>query len=147
MMPKRVQRSSSREELNMARKTKPSKLDEMRTRGLENEGFREGYAARDALIRLGEMLQQLREASGLTQSQLAGRVGMTQPAVSRIESGLGSNGPEIDTVMRYMHGCDFELVIGAKHKVAKARKKSAATTSRLVATPTGLASLTYKTVL
>ena len=131
----------------MARRTKPSRLHEMRTRGLANEGFREGYAARDALIRLGEMLQRLREASGLTQSQLAGRVGMTQPAVSRIESGLGPNGPEIDTVMRYMHGCDFELVIGAKHKPVKARKKSAAAASRLVATPTGLAALAYKTVL
>jgi HTH-type transcriptional regulator / antitoxin HipB len=129
----------------MVRKTKLSKLDEMRARGFQNEGFREGYTARDALIRLGEMLQQLREASGLTQTQLASRVGMTQPAVSRIESGLGPNGPEIDTVMRYMHGCDFELVIGAKQR-GKARKQPAAR-ERVFTTPLAGATLQYKTVL
>jgi transcriptional regulator with XRE-family HTH domain len=127
----------------MARKTKLSKLEEMRERGLQNEGFREGYTARDALIRLGEMLQQLREASGLTQTQLASRVGMTQPAVSRMESGLGPNGPEIDTVMRFMHGCDFELVIGAKQR-AKSRRQAAASLTTTALAP---AALQYKTVL
>ena len=92
------------------------KLDELRQRGLKSEAFREGYAARDALIRLGTLLRQVREASGMTQVELAERVGMTQPAVSRIESGFGPHGPEIDTVMRYVQGCDFELVIGAKHR-------------------------------
>jgi DNA-binding XRE family transcriptional regulator len=129
----------------MARRTKLSKLDEMRARGFQNQGFREGYAGRDALIRLGEMLQQLREASGLTQTQLACRVGMTQPAVSRMESGLGPNGPEIDTVMRFMHGCDFELVIGAKQR-AKHRKQ-AASSRRIPTTALTPASLQYKTVL
>jgi transcriptional regulator with XRE-family HTH domain len=129
----------------MARKARLPKLEEMRERGLQNEGFREGYSARDALIRLGEMLQQLREASGLTQTQLASRVGMTQPAVSRIESGLGPNGPEIDTVMRFMHGCDFELVIGAKQRV-KSRRQAAAST-RILATALAPAALQYKTVL
>lgn len=94
------------------------KLDELRRRGLKSEAFREGYAARDALIQLGTLLRQVREASGMTQVELAERVGMTQPAVSRIESGFGPHGPEIDTVMRYVQGCDFELVIGAKHRHA-----------------------------
>lgn len=92
------------------------KLDEMRRRGLRSEAFREGYAARDAIIRLGTLLRRVREASGMTQVELAERVGMTQPAVSRIESGFGPHGPEIDTVIRYVQGCDFELVIGAKHR-------------------------------
>jgi transcriptional regulator with XRE-family HTH domain len=92
------------------------KLDELRRRGLKSEAFREGYAARDALIQLGTMLRQVRETSGMTQLELAERVGMTQPAVSRIESGFGPHGPEIDTVMRFVQGCDFELVIGVKHR-------------------------------
>lgn len=102
------------------------KLDELRGRGLKSEAFREGYAARDALIRLGTLLRRVREASGMTQVELAERVGMTQPAVSRIESGFGPHGPEIDTVMRFVQGCDFELVIGAKHRKAarKARNEN-----------------------
>jgi transcriptional regulator with XRE-family HTH domain len=94
------------------------KLDELRRRGLKSEAFREGYAARDALIRLGTLLRQVRDASGMTQLELAERIGMTQPAVSRIESGFGPHGPEIDTVMRYVQGCDYELVIGVKHRQA-----------------------------
>jgi ribosome-binding protein aMBF1 (putative translation factor) len=93
------------------------KMDELRQRGLQNEGFREGYEARDGLIRMGEMLRKAREASGLTQEALAAKIGMKQPAVSRLESGFGPHGPEVDTVMRFVHGCNLELVIGVQPKV------------------------------
>ncbi len=92
------------------------KLDELRRLGLKSEAFREGYATRDALIRLGTLLRQVREASGMTQLELAERVGMTQPAVSQMESGFGPHGPEIDTVMRFVQGCDFDLEIAVEHR-------------------------------
>jgi DNA-binding transcriptional regulator YiaG len=66
----------------------PQKLDELRRRGLKSAAFREGYAARHALIQLGTLLRQMREASGMTQGELAERLGMTQLAVRRIESGF-----------------------------------------------------------
>jgi transcriptional regulator with XRE-family HTH domain len=91
-----------------------SKLTQLRERGLGHEGFREGYEARGALIQLGDMLRRVRESAGLTQGELATRVGMSQPAVSRLESGFGSRGPEIDTVMRFVHGCEAELVVSVK---------------------------------
>jgi len=90
------------------------KLTELRRRGQEYPGFREGYEARDALIRMGEMLRQAREARGLTQEALAEKIGMKQPAISRLEAGFGPHGPEIDTVMRYVHGCDLELVVAVR---------------------------------
>jgi transcriptional regulator with XRE-family HTH domain len=93
-----------------------TKLAELRALGLEQKGFREGYDARDALIRFGAMLRRVRESAGLTQEDLAKRVGMTQPAVSRLETGLGSHGPEIDTVMRFVHGCQAELVVSVKSR-------------------------------
>lgn len=89
------------------------KLNELRRKRLASASFREGYGARDGLIRLGGMLKQLRERARLTQEQLASRIGMTQPTISRLESGFGPRGPEMDTVARYVHGCDFELVVGA----------------------------------
>lgn len=94
-----------------------NKIDELRARGLQNEGFREGYEARDGLIRMGEMLRKAREASGFTQEALALKIGMKQPAISRLESGFGPHGPEMDTVMRFVHGCNLELVIGVQPKV------------------------------
>jgi transcriptional regulator with XRE-family HTH domain len=95
-------------------------LTELRKRGREFPGFREGYDARDALIRVGEMLRQVREAAGLTQDELADKIGMKQPAISRLESGTGPHGPELDTVMRFVHGCDLELTVGAKPRALAA---------------------------
>ena len=38
--------------------------------------------------------------------ELAERIGMAQPAISRLESGFGPRGPE--TIMRYVHGCNAQ---------------------------------------
>ena len=89
-----------------------AKLKQLRSMGQHSEAFREGYEARDALIRFGDMLRRVRESSGLTQAELAEKTGMTQPAVSRLESGFGQRGPEMETVMRFVHGCNAHLVIG-----------------------------------
>jgi|SRR5271168_4743675 len=101
------------------------KLDQLRERGMQYEGFREGYEARDGLIRLGNLLRQAREVSGLTQESLAEKIGMTQPAISRLESGFGPHGPEMDTVMRFVHGCEAELVVGIKPKVSQQESAAA----------------------
>lgn len=91
-----------------------SKTEELLHEGLKHEGFREGYAAREAMIRLGDMLRQTREAVGYTQEYLAKKIGMSQPAISRLEAGFGPHGPEMDTVTRFVHGCEAELVVGIK---------------------------------
>ena len=106
----------------MAQTTKAEKparsLEELQQFALGNEAFREGYEQREGMIRLGAMLKQMRESEGYTQEALAARTGMTQPAISRLESGFGTHVPTIDTVMRYMHGCQYQLVIGAGHVIA-----------------------------
>lgn len=91
-----------------------SKTEELLREGMKHEGFREGYAAREAMIRLGDMLRRTREARGYTQEYLAKKIGMSQPAISRLEGGFGPHGPEMDTVTRFVHGCEAELVIGIK---------------------------------
>jgi HTH-type transcriptional regulator/antitoxin HipB len=94
--------------------TAAEKLAKLREQGLQHEGFREGYESRDALIRLGDMLRRVRESTGFTQEELAKKTGMTQPAISRLEAGFGRRGPELDTVMRFVHGCAAELVVSVK---------------------------------
>jgi transcriptional regulator with XRE-family HTH domain len=91
-----------------------SKTEELIREGMKHEGFREGYAAREAMIRLGDMLRQTRESAGYTQEYLAKKIGMSQPAISRLESGFGPHGPEMDTVTRFVHGCEAELIVGIK---------------------------------
>ncbi|MFR6186637.1 MAG: helix-turn-helix domain-containing protein [Lawsonibacter sp.] len=49
-------------------------------------------------IRTGALIRRLRRELGLTQLQLAGRLGVSDKAVSKWERGLGS--PEVSTLPR-----------------------------------------------
>ena len=55
------------------------------------------------LRRLGNELRKERETQGLTQAQLAEKIGMDEPAISRIEKGLNLN-PTLDTLNRIAAG-------------------------------------------
>jgi transcriptional regulator with XRE-family HTH domain len=90
------------------------KLGQLKEQGLANDAFREGYEARGNLVQLGILLQQTREASGLTQDSLAAKIGMKPSTISRLESGFGPHGPEMDALMRFVHGCGAELVVGIR---------------------------------
>jgi len=47
---------------------------------------------------LGVQIRQLREAAGINQTELARRMGTSQPAVARLEAGGGT--PKLDTLER-----------------------------------------------
>ena len=68
-------------------------------------GYRE---AKDA-FELAEHVRQARERVGLTQAELAARIGSTQPAVARLEAG-GST-PSFATLRRIATALGFELVV------------------------------------
>lgn len=63
---------------------------------------------RGTLSRLdtGGLIRQARSLAGLSQSELAARVGTTQPVVSRWER--GSEVPRIDALARVLQACGFE---------------------------------------
>ena len=58
------------------------------------------------------MLVNARKSSGLTQAQVAERIGTKQSAIARYEKGLSS--PSIDTLQRLMRANGFELIIDFK---------------------------------
>ena len=83
-------------------------------RGVEaGEGFAEGYAARDAIVRVGAMLRRMRDDAGLSQAELAHRTGMDQSEISRLERGLGRQGPSVETLARVIEALGHMLVVGA----------------------------------
>jgi len=84
---------------------------ELKTRALERADVKAEYD------RLGEEFQFLdeflkaRTAAGVTQAEVAERIGTTQSAVARLESGRGKHSPSIATLEKYAHalGCRLEL--------------------------------------
>ena len=51
--------------------------------------------------------------AGLTQAQVASRMGVSQPVLARIESSLGkqNHSPSLNTLRRYASACGMKLVI------------------------------------
>jgi ribosome-binding protein aMBF1 (putative translation factor) len=58
---------------------------------------------------LGEQVRQFRVAAGLTQHQLAIRIGSTQPAVARLEAGLRT--PTVTTLKRVAQALGHDLML------------------------------------
>jgi DNA-binding XRE family transcriptional regulator len=54
-----------------------------------------------------------RASSGLTQAQVAGRIGTTQSAVARLESGAHKHSPSISTLQRYARALGYRLDVRA----------------------------------
>lgn len=70
------------------------------------ESLEEEYAALAALL-------QARKQAGLTQEEVAARMGTTKSAVSRLEASLRSptHSPSFATLRKYAHACGKQLVI------------------------------------
>jgi len=66
---------------------------------LKNKTFREAYEHYHEALSVGLKIKAVREHAGLTQKQVADRMGVSQQVVSRLESGEVDN-PTIDTLAR-----------------------------------------------
>ena len=59
----------------------------------------------------GETIRIRRENAGMTQAELAARMGTQAPAVARLEKSLatGKHSPSLDTLRRYVQACGKHL--------------------------------------
>jgi ribosome-binding protein aMBF1 (putative translation factor) len=74
-----------------------------------SDEYREGYAeARQAFL-IGRAVRERRLALGLSQTELATRAGMTQPALSRLEA--GGVVPTIPLLERISVALDADLIV------------------------------------
>jgi DNA-binding XRE family transcriptional regulator len=69
-------------------------------------------ALEDEFAALAALLK-ARAAAGLTQAEVASRMGVSQPVVARIEASLGKqvHSPSLNTLRRYADACGMKLVI------------------------------------
>jgi HTH-type transcriptional regulator/antitoxin HipB len=75
----------------------------------DREGRRRGYRQAKEAFELAERVRQARTRLGITQAELAARIGSTQPAMARLEAG-GST-PSFDTLRRIAAALGLELVV------------------------------------
>ena len=86
-----------------------TKLADLKRRWMADPKFRKEYAAADAEYRVAEALIRARTRAQLTQAQVAKRIGTTQSAVARLESGRTS--PSVATLRRYADATGSRLII------------------------------------
>ncbi len=74
------------------------------------EAFDAAYEQVSRAVELGEQIYELRTRAGLTQTELARRMGTSQPAIARLEAGGIS--PTLETLKRVAEAVGVQLVIG-----------------------------------
>ncbi|ETW25811.1 MULTISPECIES: helix-turn-helix domain-containing protein [Mycobacterium] len=71
--------------------------------------FDEAYAAAGLAMELAEIAYRAREVAGLTQAELARKMGTTQSAIAAIESGART--PTVELLERLARACGQRLTI------------------------------------
>lgn len=95
-----------------------SSLKQFKRRALSRPAVKAAYeASADEFAFLDEVLK-ARAESGLTQAQVAERIGTTQSAVARLESAEPKHSPSIVTLQRYAKALGYTV----KVKLVKERR-------------------------
>jgi transcriptional regulator with XRE-family HTH domain len=92
--------------------------EEFRKKALSNPEVQAEYEKLKPEFMLFDELLRARKAAGLTQAEIAERMGTKTPAIARLESGGGSNkhSPSIATLRKYAEavGCDLEIKLARR---------------------------------
>lgn len=105
----------------------PFNVEASHKRWMKRPGYAEAYAAlADEYAALAELLR-ARQAAGMTQADVAERMGVAQSSVARLESTAGSrkHAPSLATLRRYADavGCELRITLAP---VSKDRKRATA---------------------
>ena len=84
-------------------------IDKLHDKWMEEEAYRPAYQALEPEFALAKELIAARGRAGLTQADVAARMGTTQSVVARIES--GRNPPNLKTLEKYARAVGMQLSI------------------------------------
>jgi len=99
--------------LNEKYKPVPLNLKKELARAMRRPGFKAAWEALEEEYATLAALLNARKQSGLTQADVAARMGTTKSAVSRLEASLRSDkgSPSFATLRKYAHACGKRLVV------------------------------------
>ena len=92
----------------------------------EDEKFQAAYDELTEEFNLFDQMLQARKTAGLTQQDVANRMGTKVPAVARLESSGGKHhhSPTLETLRKYAHAVGCELVIQLVKSHAELKKNA-----------------------
>jgi len=84
---------------------------EVKARALQCADVRDAYDQLEEEFSFLDEFLRARASVGITQAEVAERIGTTQSAIARLESGRGKHSPSLATLHKYAHalGCRLEL--------------------------------------
>lgn len=88
-------------------------LSALKQKAFKNPEVKAVYDELGEEFELISTLITMREKSGLTQDEVAKKMGTRAPNISRLESGRAN--PSLKTLVSYAHACGFKLDLGFKH--------------------------------
>jgi transcriptional regulator with XRE-family HTH domain len=86
-------------------------LKRFKARALARPEVRREYDALSEEFELLDEILKARAEAGLTQAELAERIGTTQSAVARLETAIGKHSPSLATLKRYASALGYRLQV------------------------------------
>lgn len=92
-------------------KTQPISYKTLKEKLLSDENVKALYLEEKAAEDAASLLYDMRSKAGLTSSQVAERMGVSQPAVSKLER--NANKATLSSLIRYARACGMKLQLSA----------------------------------
>jgi transcriptional regulator with XRE-family HTH domain len=87
-------------------------IQNLKNKALQNPEVKREYDQLAAEFELIDALLAMRKKSGLTQDEIAQKMGTQRSNISRLEKGCGN--PSWKTLKNYAHACGFEIFMKVK---------------------------------
>ena len=103
---------------------------ELKSRALARADVKAEYERLNEEFAFLDQFLKARAIAGITQSEVAKRIGTTQSAIARLESGYEKHSPSLSTLQKYAQalGCRLELRLVKKTKVRMVQSISGSST-------------------
>ena len=98
-----------------------ARISDMHKKWMKEPKYRKAYAALEEEFVLASAVMDVRNRAGLTQAELARKMGTTQPVVARLESGRIR--PSLRTLERLAEATGSRLLIRFEAREAKRRAR------------------------
>lgn len=82
---------------------------ELKSRALEREDVKAEYDSLEKEFAYLDEFLKARSSAGMSQAEVAEKMGTTQSAVARLESGRGKHSPSLSTLRKYAHALGYRI--------------------------------------